>query len=170
MNQTGTGHFSPIGGYHREKDMVLIMDVARFKYPPHWVPLELLHTAMCSIDEDSGKSRGCLVLTPSQALRNTWCSKQDPTRAPTKSASAVPSMTTISEDVSLRDGSDDVGLPPPPCEGESDTGVGEERSRTRSNTSAAIGALWGISDNSPLEVSKDNPIVTLMKHRCSCCK
>ncbi len=25
--QTGDGHFSPIGGYHREKDLVLILDV-----------------------------------------------------------------------------------------------------------------------------------------------
>lgn len=31
LNQTGTGHFSPIGGYHEGKDLVLIMDVARFK-------------------------------------------------------------------------------------------------------------------------------------------
>jgi hypothetical protein len=31
LNQTGTGHFSPIGGYHEAKDLVLILDVARFK-------------------------------------------------------------------------------------------------------------------------------------------
>jgi hypothetical protein len=31
MGQTGTGHFSPVGGYHRGRDMALIMDVARFK-------------------------------------------------------------------------------------------------------------------------------------------
>ena len=24
------------GGYHAERDMVLILDTARFKYPPHW--------------------------------------------------------------------------------------------------------------------------------------
>jgi hypothetical protein len=28
----GDGHFSPIGGYCVERDAVLIMDVARFKY------------------------------------------------------------------------------------------------------------------------------------------
>jgi glutathione gamma-glutamylcysteinyltransferase len=33
LGQTGGGHFSPIGGYHREKDLLLILDVARFKYP-----------------------------------------------------------------------------------------------------------------------------------------
>jgi len=31
LGQTGTGHFSPIGGYNEEHDLVLIMDVARFK-------------------------------------------------------------------------------------------------------------------------------------------
>lgn len=31
MGQTGTGHFSPVGGYHKGRDMALIMDVARFK-------------------------------------------------------------------------------------------------------------------------------------------
>ena len=34
--QTGDGHYSPIGGYHAPTDSVLILDVARFKYPPHW--------------------------------------------------------------------------------------------------------------------------------------
>ncbi len=41
LGQTGDGHFSPIGGYHPDRDLVLILDVARFKYPPHWVSLEL---------------------------------------------------------------------------------------------------------------------------------
>ena len=31
FNQTGDGHFSPIGAYDRAKDMILILDVARFK-------------------------------------------------------------------------------------------------------------------------------------------
>lgn len=37
LGQSGSGHFSPIGAFDRDTDMVLIMDVARFKYPPHWV-------------------------------------------------------------------------------------------------------------------------------------
>lgn len=56
--QTGTGHFSPIGGYHGGRDMVLILDVARFKYPPHWVPLTLLWEAMDTVDKATGQSRG----------------------------------------------------------------------------------------------------------------
>ena len=31
LGQTGDGHYSPIGGYHRASDHVLILDVARFK-------------------------------------------------------------------------------------------------------------------------------------------
>ena len=27
--------------------MVLVLDVARFKYPPHWVPLPLLYAGAC---------------------------------------------------------------------------------------------------------------------------
>ncbi|KAH7298003.1 hypothetical protein KP509_25G022900 [Ceratopteris richardii] len=62
FKQTGTGHFSPVGGYHRERDLALILDVARFKYPPHWIPLPLLWEAMNSIDEVTGKSRGFMMI------------------------------------------------------------------------------------------------------------
>lgn len=63
FKQTGSGHFSPIGGYHAGKDMVLILDVARFKYPPHWVPLELLWEAMNTIDKATGHHRGFMILS-----------------------------------------------------------------------------------------------------------
>lgn len=62
LGQTGTGHFSPLGGYHHERDLTLILDVARFKYPPHWVSAERLWEAMRSIDPTTGKSRGWLTL------------------------------------------------------------------------------------------------------------
>jgi len=55
LMQTGDGHFSPIGGYHPGRDLVLIMDVARFKYPPHWVSLSLLFAAMQQIDRETSK-------------------------------------------------------------------------------------------------------------------
>ncbi|GAB4841059.1 Glutathione gamma-glutamylcysteinyltransferase 3 [Ancistrocladus abbreviatus] len=63
LKQTGTGHFSPIGGYHIGKDMVLILDVARFKYPPHWVPLTLLWEAMDTIDPATGHHRGFMTIS-----------------------------------------------------------------------------------------------------------
>lgn len=31
MRQTGDGHFSPVGGYDAASNMVLVLDVARFK-------------------------------------------------------------------------------------------------------------------------------------------
>src|SRR4051812_116704 len=62
MGQTGSGHFSPIGGYHRARDLALVLDVARFKYPPHWVSIERLWRAMQPIDLATGRPRGWMVL------------------------------------------------------------------------------------------------------------
>ncbi|KAL9142479.1 hypothetical protein ABFS82_14G171900 [Erythranthe guttata] len=66
FKQTRSGHFSPIGGYHAESDMVLILDVARFKYPPHWVPLSLLWEAMDTVDEATGRRRGFMLVSRGQ--------------------------------------------------------------------------------------------------------
>ena len=66
LNQTGAGHFSPIAAYAPASDMVLVMDVARFKYPPYWVPTTALFHAMRTTDPDAGPhgaSRGYLLLT-----------------------------------------------------------------------------------------------------------
>ena len=62
LGQTGDGHFSPVAGYHAGRDMALLLDVARFKYPPHWVPLPLLFEAMQAIDSVSGRARGWVSL------------------------------------------------------------------------------------------------------------
>lgn len=65
VGQTGSGHFSPIGGYHAGKELALVLDVARFKYPPHWISAERLWHAMRGIDPTTGKARGWLVMRPS---------------------------------------------------------------------------------------------------------
>lgn len=85
LKQSGTGHFSPIGGYHEAKDMVLILDVARFKYPPHWVPLTLLFDAFQGIDPESGKSRGYVLMTASEELLRqcACCDSQEMTQITT---------------------------------------------------------------------------------------
>ncbi len=62
LGQTGSGHFSPIGGYHAARDQVLVLDVARFKYPPHWVSAERLWQAMHAVDPATGRSRGWIEL------------------------------------------------------------------------------------------------------------
>ena len=40
VGQAGSGHFSPLGGYNEAEDLVLVLDTARFKYPPHWIKLD----------------------------------------------------------------------------------------------------------------------------------
>eukprot|EP01025_Chloroclados_australasicus_P010856 TRINITY_DN14590_c0_g1_i1.p1 TRINITY_DN14590_c0_g1~~TRINITY_DN14590_c0_g1_i1.p1 ORF type:complete len:318 (+),score=17.69 TRINITY_DN14590_c0_g1_i1:388-1341(+) len=62
LNQTGDGHFSPIGGYNAQKDLVLILDTACFKYPPHWVPLGCLYKAMSHVDPATKQPRGYLKI------------------------------------------------------------------------------------------------------------
>jgi hypothetical protein len=62
LGQTGAGHFSPLGGYHAASDHVLVLDVARFKYPPHWVPLPRLAAAMRTVDPTTGRLRGAVRL------------------------------------------------------------------------------------------------------------
>lgn len=62
LGQTGGGHFSPIAGYHAPSDRVLVLDVARFKYPPQWLPVADLARAMQQIDTASGKPRGLLAI------------------------------------------------------------------------------------------------------------
>lgn len=59
LQQAGSGHFSPIGAYNESKDMALILDVARFKFNPQWVRVELLWAAMN--DKDGGEHRGYLA-------------------------------------------------------------------------------------------------------------
>ena len=52
QGNTGHGHFSPIGAYHERMDAFLVMDVAKYKYPPVWVPAEtLVMGGMGSLDD-----------------------------------------------------------------------------------------------------------------------
>ncbi|XP_076466788.1 uncharacterized protein LOC143298018 isoform X2 [Babylonia areolata] len=70
LQQTGDGHFAPVSGYHPGRDLVLILDTARFKYPPHWVSLPLLFEAMQRLDKSTGLPRGYLQLWPSQNAKS----------------------------------------------------------------------------------------------------
>ncbi|GAA5973931.1 hypothetical protein JCM11641_001227 [Rhodosporidiobolus odoratus] len=62
LGQTGDGHFSPVGGFSEEDDMVLILDVARFKYPSYWLPVSLAYDSMLPIDKATGHPRGYVLL------------------------------------------------------------------------------------------------------------
>src|SRR2546423_10009577 len=59
LEQTGDGHFSPIAAYSgEERDLILVLDVARFKYGSYWIPLEAMWGALNTVDGASGKMRG----------------------------------------------------------------------------------------------------------------
>lgn len=62
VGQFGGGHYSPVAALDRETNSVLMLDTARYKYPPHWIPVDLIFQAMLPIDIVTGKSRGYIVL------------------------------------------------------------------------------------------------------------
>lgn len=62
LAQEGGGHQSPLAAYDEVSDSVLMLDVAKFKYPPAWIPLGELLAAMQTIDTESGRSRGLVVI------------------------------------------------------------------------------------------------------------
>jgi hypothetical protein len=65
LGQRQGGHISPLAAYDGKTDRFLILDVARFKYPPVWVAARELFEAMSTIDADNGgRSRGYILVTP----------------------------------------------------------------------------------------------------------
>jgi hypothetical protein len=63
----GGGHFSPLAAYDEETDSFLVMDVARYKYPPFWVDADLLWRSMATTDTVSERRRGYVVIDAPQA-------------------------------------------------------------------------------------------------------
>ena len=62
------GHISPLGAYDEKKDRFLILDVARYKYPPVWVKASDLFDAMNTTDaSNGGKTRGYVVAAKAEA-------------------------------------------------------------------------------------------------------
>ena len=71
LGQTGDGHFSPIAAYSEETDRCLVLDVARFKYPPYWASVEDLYESMRPEDPVTNKSRGWFNIYPPESDKNT---------------------------------------------------------------------------------------------------
>jgi len=61
VGQQGGGHISPIAAYDEETDRALILDVAQYRYPPAWVEIETLWSAIRTTDDSSGLTRGFVV-------------------------------------------------------------------------------------------------------------
>ena len=63
MGQEIGGHISPLASYDADTDRFLILDVARYKYPPVWVTASDLFNAMNTIDTDNErKTRGFVLI------------------------------------------------------------------------------------------------------------
>lgn len=64
LGQERGGHISPLAAYDAKADRFLILDVARYKYPPVWVTAADLFDAMNTTDADNGdKTRGYVVVS-----------------------------------------------------------------------------------------------------------
>ena len=68
INQERGGHISPLAAYDAETDRFLILDVARYKYPPVWVRAEDLFAAMNTTDADNqNRTRGYVLVSKAAA-------------------------------------------------------------------------------------------------------
>ena len=63
LHQVGGGHWSVLAAYDAASDHVLILDVAKYKYPPAWVSIHSLRDAIATLDSTSGKSRGLVLVS-----------------------------------------------------------------------------------------------------------
>jgi hypothetical protein len=58
------GTFPPLAAYDAKGDRFLILDVARYKYPPVWVGAAELFDAMNTPDADNqNRTRGFVLIT-----------------------------------------------------------------------------------------------------------
>lgn len=62
VGQQGGGHISPLAAYDASSDSVLLLDVARYRYPSVWVSVADLWQAMRTVDASAGRSRGLLLI------------------------------------------------------------------------------------------------------------
>ncbi|MDO8774346.1 MAG: phytochelatin synthase family protein [Burkholderiaceae bacterium] len=63
IGQNGDGHISPVAAYNGKSDRVLVLDVAKYKYPPVWMTVADLYAGMQAVDAGSGKPRGFVVVS-----------------------------------------------------------------------------------------------------------
>lgn len=68
IGQERGGHISPLAAYDAKADRFLILDVARYKYPPVWVTASDLFDAMNTTDADNGDRTRGYVLVSKQAV------------------------------------------------------------------------------------------------------
>lgn len=60
----GGGHHSPLGAFCAESDTVLVLDVARYRFKPYWVPVAAMYNATASSNGlNQGGHRGLARVT-----------------------------------------------------------------------------------------------------------
>merc|ERR1712129_419745 len=83
----GSGHWSPVAAFAPTSDRVLIMDVARYKWGPHWVRTDDLIRALDTADVGGERkaSRGWMLLEKGGKPRRPLCALiKDPETKVTK--------------------------------------------------------------------------------------
>ena len=63
LGQVGGGHWSVLAAYDAASDSALILDVAKYKYPPVWVGITTLRQAISTLDTTSNKPRGLVIVS-----------------------------------------------------------------------------------------------------------
>jgi hypothetical protein len=63
LGQVGGGHWSVLAAYDVQSDRVLILDVAKYKYPPVWVSVSSLRQAISTLDTTSNQTRGLVIVS-----------------------------------------------------------------------------------------------------------
>ncbi len=67
IGQPRGGHFTPVSAYDEKTDSFLVMDVARYKFPPVWVRAKDLYDSMNTLDSEVPKTRGFLLVSSPDA-------------------------------------------------------------------------------------------------------
>ncbi len=63
LGEESGGHFSPLAAFDAKTDRFLVLDVARYKYPPVWVKTADLYAAMNTVDSvNDGRERGFVLI------------------------------------------------------------------------------------------------------------
>lgn len=63
VGQPGGGHWSALAAYDAQTDRVLILDVAKYMYPPVWIEISTLQKAINTLDTTSNKARGLVIVS-----------------------------------------------------------------------------------------------------------
>jgi len=64
IGQEKGGHISPLAAYDADTDRFLLLDVARYKYPPVWISAAELFNAMNTTDSDNqNRTRGFVLVS-----------------------------------------------------------------------------------------------------------